>query len=461
MGLPRNPWEALSYVTGRRFLSLPGVFAYDPVRGASFGLYLWEEFLGVGLLLVAAGLFAIARGRRPLFWGALAWMIPYTTVTIFYRIEGQHDCWFIGAWMPLYLLVAVGARQLALWAGERGPALVTAAGALGLVWSLAANFAQVNQRGYLFAEDFGRILLQNVDPDAVLVLQGDDSNGLTSYLQRVRGERPDVVLVSASFLSNESAGHWYDEILLRRHSFLQPPQYGPMMERFPKHKKTERAIAAFLNANAECGRPLFCEPFVPLELLRPGFTLLPAGAVWKFVRQGAAAELDARYWKFPIEPERVPVGLRRARGQKVGSTSDEYSVRPQRYEERLVHLLGNARFHLAMALTEKGRYAPAAKLCDSVLALGPEFEESAEIVHIAGISHHAAGNDVRAEPLLRKSVEIGSIPRNRASACFYLGEIARKKGEAAEAERWFARALDIPGLDEPTRREIESRLRPR
>jgi hypothetical protein len=459
MGLPRNPLEALSYVTGRRFVSLPGVFGFDSGRGASFGQYLWEEFLGVGLLLLTAGLVALARGRRPFLWGLLTWMLPYATVTILYKIEGQHDCWFIAAWMPLYLVLAVGAWQAARWAGERGRTLVTAAGAAGLLWAVVANFSQVNQRDYVLAELYGRTLIEPVDPDAVLLLQGDDSNGLTSYLQRVRGERPDVLLVTTSFLAYESAGNWYDEILLRRHSFLQPPQYVPMLARFTSRTKKEVATAAFLNANAECGRPLFCEQFVPLDLLRPGYTLIPAGAVWKFVRQGV--DLDSRYWRFPIEPEGVQVGARRARGQKVGSATDEYAVKPQRYEERLRNLLALARFHLAMALTEKQRYAPAANLCDSILALGPEYRENPEIVHIAGISHHAAGQDARAEPLLRTSVELGSIPRNRASACFYLGEIARKKGDEAEAQRWFAKALEIPGLDAATRREIESRLRPK
>jgi tetratricopeptide (TPR) repeat protein len=461
MGQPGTPREALSYVTGRRFVSLPGVFGFDPVRGASFGLYFWEEFLGVGVILVAVGLIAIARARRPPLWGLLAWMLPYATVTILFKIEGQHDCWFIGAWMPLYLVLAVGAWQAACWAGERGRTLVTAAGAAGMLWGFAANFSQVNQRDYLLAELYGRALLDNVDRDAILILQGDDSNGLTSYLQRVRGERPDVLLVASNFLAHESAGHWYDEILLRRHSFLQAPQYAPLIARFPHLKKKEVAAAAFLNANAECGRPLFCEQFVPLELLRPGYTIVPAGAVWKFVPQGPSADLDPRYWKFPIEPERIAVGPRRARGQKVGSTADEFSVQPQRYEERLVNLLAMARFHLAMALTEKGRYAPAANLCDSILALGPEYRDSPEIVHIAGISHHAAGNEAQAEPLLRKSVDLGTLPRNRASACFYLGEIARKKGDEAEAQRCFGKALSIPGLDEPTRREIESRLRPK
>jgi hypothetical protein len=461
MGQASTPLAALSYVTGRRFVSQPGVFGYEPVRGASFGLYLWEEFLGVGVLLIALGLFALVRSRRPLLWGLVAWLLPYVSGTILFKIEGQHDCWFIAAWMPLYLVVSVGAWQAARWAGERGTLLATAAGALVLVWGLEENFVQVKQRGYLLAEYFGRTLLENVDPEAVLILQGDDSNGLASYLQRVRGERKDVTLVTASFLAYESAGNWYDELLLRRHSFLQPPPYGPMLERFPNRKRKEVASAAFLNANAECGKPLFCEQLVPLDLLRPGYTLIPAGAVWKFVRQEPPAELEPRYWKFPIEPERIDLGARRARGQKVGSATEEFSVQPQRYEERLLNLLAMARFHLAMSLTEKGRFAPAATLCDSVLALSPQYRESPEIVHIAGISHHAAGNAAKAEPLLRRSVEIGTIPRHRASASYYLGEIARKKGDEAEAQRWFATALGIPGLDEATRREIESRLRPK
>ncbi|MBV8880192.1 MAG: DUF2723 domain-containing protein, partial [Planctomycetaceae bacterium] len=61
MGEPRGPLEALSHATGKRFVTLPGVFGLDSVRVASFGRYFWEEFLGVGVILVAIGLIMIGR----------------------------------------------------------------------------------------------------------------------------------------------------------------------------------------------------------------------------------------------------------------------------------------------------------------------------------------------------------------------------------------------------------------
>jgi hypothetical protein len=90
-----------------------------------------------------------------------------------------------------------------------------------------------------------------------------------------------------------------------------------------------------------------------------------------------------------------------------------------------------------------------------------EYGNSPEIVHMYAISLHAAGEDRKAEAALRRSAEISVTPRNRATAAFYLGEIARKRGDEAEAQRCFGRARATRGLDEATRREIESRLKPR
>jgi hypothetical protein len=458
MGTPSGIGEALKYVMGRRFLSVPGVFGFDSLRGASLGVFLWEELLGVGILLVIAGLFVLAGRRRPLLWGILAWMIPYATVTILFKIEGQHDCWFVAAWMPLYLALGAGAWQVGRWAGVHARAILMAVGVAGTAWAVLANISDVYQRDYVLAEVYGRILLENVDRDAILLLHGDDANGTVGYLQRVRGVRPDVLLVTANFLGSEAAGNWYDELLLKRHPFLQPPQYGTMQARFPKVKWKDMATAAFLNANAGCGRPLFCEQFVPLDLIRSEYTLIPAGAVWKLVPQSQSA-MDVRYWRFPIEPEQIPAKAGRARGQKVLSTVDDFAVEPQRYEQRLIYLIVMARFHFAMGLTEKGQFAHAVKLCESILALDKMYGDDPKIVHLYGISLHAAGEDRKAELALRRSVEISIVPRNAATAAFYLGEIARKRGDEAEAQRCFSRAVATPGLDEATRREIQSRLK--
>jgi hypothetical protein len=461
MGRPNGVGEAFKYLTARRFLAAPGVFGLDASRVSSFGIYFWEELLGVGALLLLMGLVELARRGRWILWGMLAWLLPYAAITILFKMEGQHDCWFVAAWMPLYLALGVGAFQIGRAAGAHARPILLALALAGTSWAVLFNLQDVTQRDYVLAEAYGRALLEPVDRDAILLLGGDDATGIVGYLQRVRGERPDVLMVTSNFLYSDVAGNWYDEILLRRHPFLRAPDYASLNARFSEHRKKDLATAAFLNANAGCGRPLFCEQIVPLELIRPDYTLVPAGATWKLLPQGAAAVLDRRYWKFPIEPEQMPSRLRRARGQKVKWTAAALEVEPERYEERLSFLIVMARLHLAMALTERGDYLPAANLCGSILALDSKYWSAPEVVHHYAISLHAAGDSAKAEPALRRSAEISVIPRSRATASFYLGEIARKRGNEAEALRCFGQSLSTPGLDDATRREIESRLKQR
>jgi tetratricopeptide (TPR) repeat protein len=160
-----------------------------------------------------------------------------------------------------------------------------------------------------------------------------------------------------------------------------------------------------------------------------------------------------------VEPEELKGKDRRPRGQKVKVTDTGIDVSPQSYEERLRNVLVMGRFHLAMAMTERGHYLQAGRLCQSILALGEEYGNNAEIVHLTGISFHAAGQEELAEPALRRSSEISPLAERRATATFYLGVIARKRGNEAEAQRLFRQALGTPGLDDATRREIESRLK--
>jgi hypothetical protein len=458
MGNPADPLRALTYVTGRRFVAIPGVFGPDSVRVASFGRFLGEEFLIVGTVLMAWGLVEVARKRTRLAWGVAAWTVPYATVTILFKIEGQHDCWFVAAWFPLVLLIAVGAWRLARASGAKARVVLAAAGMVAVASSGFLNGAEISQRDYGLAEALGRTLLDAVDRDAVLLLSGDDCNALVSYLQRVRGDRTDVLLVTSNFLDSPGGARWYEESLTRRTPALHVPDYESVRGRFPGADRKDVAVAAFLGANLGLGRPLFCERLIPLEMMPRGFTLIPTGVIWKVVPLDATT-LDPRYWRFPVEPENIPVGSRRARGQKVTTTGGSVEVEPQRYEERLRGLLVMARFHLAMAQVERGQFRKAAALCESIIALDPVYWDNAEIVHLLGISLHAAGEREKAERALRRSSEISPSARNRATARFYLGQIAKARGDAAEAARWFEAALSVPGLDAATRREIESRMK--
>jgi tetratricopeptide (TPR) repeat protein len=461
MGHPGTPGEFLAYISGMRFVGMKGAFGFDGVRAASFGLYLWEEMRGVGLILVTLGLVTIASRNRKLLLGILLWLVPYAVITILFKPEGQHDHWFVASWLPLSLALGVGACRLAQAAGTRGPALVAAAGVAGVLWATGVNFSGVTQRRYDLAELYGSTLLEPVDPNAVLVLYGDDANALSGYLQRVRGVRPDVTLVTASYLCYRATGgtDWYDDALLRRHSDLVRPDYDAVGRRFPGADLVDIATAAFLNANSGGGRPVFTDRSVPTSMLRPDLMLLPAGALWKAVPRAAVPPLDPRYWFFPIEPEQVVPRIRRERAQSVQHTADDVIVKPVSYEQRLIGLLLQARINLARALVERQQFAPALKLFESVVALDPESGGTPVVVYFSGLGYHALGQDERAVPLLRRTAEAGGRPEWRATALFTLGQIARKRGDEAGARKFFQEALATPALSEGFRAELEKLLR--
>lgn len=457
-GRPQTVAEFLRYVAGIRYLDDRGTFGIDEARVLSFMRYLWEDLLGVGLILTALGLVHLARRNGKLLCSLLLWVIPYSVTTILFKIEGQHDCWFVAARLPLFLALGLGAWRAGVWIGRKAPAWIAAAGVIGTAWAGIANTSQISLRNYGLAEDYGRILLGTVDRDAIVILSGDDSNGLASYLQRVKGERTDVVLVTSSFLDSGavSGNAWYDDPLFRRNPSLERPDYGAHRERFPGADRKVTATSAFINANAGKGRAVFCEFAVPLEMLRPDLAMMPAGVYWKTVPRGGKTAPDLRYWGFPIEPENIRPLYRRARGQQVRQTPDGVSVKPEPYERRLALLILKARLRLALALMEHGGYAQAAKLCQSIIDFDDEeFSNNPEVIHLLGISYYAAGQPERAEAALQHSAQFNPRKENRATALMYLGEIAKKKGDLQTAERYFSQALAIPGLDPAFIRKLE------
>src|SRR4029079_11985180 len=99
-------------------------------------------------------------------------------------------------------LVAAGLQMLAALR------TVAAGGALaaGLLWMVAANFSDLNQRGYVYAEQFARFLVKNLEPRSTPCLAFDDSIATVSWLRTVKNEGTDVHLVLGARLGFP----WYD-----------------------------------------------------------------------------------------------------------------------------------------------------------------------------------------------------------------------------------------------------------
>ncbi|HLY07673.1 MAG TPA: bacterial transcriptional activator domain-containing protein [Planctomycetota bacterium] len=454
LGDPRSLPELVDYVLGVRFMGRPGAFGFEQERAASVGAYLWEEFLGVGLILFTIGLVSLVRPNPRLLVGLLAWVLPYSAFAILFKVEGQHDCWLVAAWLPLHLLVGVGIGQV----GRHLPSRIQAAGvaamaAAALVWAVGANRADLSQRHYAFADFYGQVLLRNLDPDAILVLNGDDSLAISGYLQRVKGQRSDVTIVAQPFLglSLVSERDWYDQRLLRERPFLRMPDYAGTRARLPGVRPLAAHLAAFLQANAGRGRAVFTQATLPDSMLPAGTTLVPAGVLWKLVPSDERT-VDVAYWRFPVEPEDLQGRVGRSRGIRLVRSGGHLESQAQPYEDRLMELLLKGRVALGDLCLRAGRHVEAARLLHSVRLIDPDYENQPAFVSSLGQAYHAMGDESRAEELFRHALRLGLGPGPRGWVLFYLGEICEKRGRGKDAEAMFVEA-SIAGGGDPALQE--------
>lgn len=456
MGRPTGVAEVLRYVTGGRFVGKEGAFGIEASRLGSFTSYFWEEMLGVGTLLVLGGLLTLARRDAKVLVGMLLWLVPYAAVAVFFRNEGQHDYWFVAAWMPLYLAAGVAAFDLSRNLGARALPATAAIGVLATAWAVGANFRDLNRRHDGLAEAFGRTFLAGADARAVLVLDGDDPNALALFLQRVRGERADVAVVTAPFLVSRPEGgrDWYYGVLTRRHPDLRRP---PVPGEAPDPIDEEEAeIARFINSNLEIGRPIFCSREISPRLLQRGWSMIPAGAIWKLERRGALPDL--KYWTLPVEPEAVAGRMGRPRGQRRVLTPQGEELRPQAYEERLLAVLIRARLSKARLLLSQGDGAGAAALGESILSLEEGSRRDVDLLDLVSLAWIKAGDDVKADAALKREAESTTGPF-QAKAILLRGDLARRRKDEPAARALYLQALAVPGLDPGQRGELEARLR--
>ena len=451
-GDPQSAGEWLAYVAGLRFTGIEGAFGLSGSRVAAIGRYFWEEFLAVGGLAVALGLARIARRNRTLLAGVAAWVVPVLVVTTLFKLEGQHDLWFVSAWIVLWMAGAVGLHAVA---AARDRRLAAVAAGAGLVWAVVANHPSLDQRDYRLADTMGRLHLDALDPDAVLVLHSDDAAGSALYQQRVKGVRPDVAIVQDTMLGWNPG--WYEQALRGRRGHLQVPDYAELRGRFPKAGLQETATGAFANANFSKERPLFFEKPPPPEVLRADATLVPAGHLLKMVARGEQ-RVDPKYWSTPIEAEAIPPLFRRERGQFVERIDGGLRVRPEAYEHRLLRELLRARKNradwVALAGTPEG-YQRSAELYESILQVDPGMGEDPGAVVPLARAYYALRRYEKAEPWLRKSVAMAIPPGIRAQLCCMLVEIYRAWNRPEDAKTWTRTALSIPELPPELRSKLE------
>lgn len=455
MGDPRSLHGLWDYLTGSRFTQVSGVFGISASRVQSVAQFFWEEFLGVGVLLVTLGLVQLARSNRRLLLGLAAWVVPVLVVTVLFRMEGQHEFWFVAAWIPLWLAAAVGLHALGSRAGARAEGLIAGLALAGLLWAFVLNRPLLDNRNQTLPESLGHLYLDNLDEGAVLVLRSDNPVATTLYLQQIQGVRRDVTIVSASSLTFEG----YEKALQRRAPFLATPDYAGFRERFPTQPRKMTVLAAFADANG--GRPdhpIFFEVPPPGALIRPDRVLVAAGPMFKLVPK-TEERLDPKYWRAPVQAEDVALLQRRERAQFNEYLADSVRVRPESYEHRFLRDLLRSRKNLADGLARSGTaegFRRSVEIYEGILALDPWMRDDAGAVYpLAGAYFGLKRYDL-AEPWLKRALELELPPNARAQACQFLSMLCRDTNRAEEAARWQARSAEaLQGPPAPRRSSEE------
>ncbi len=441
-GDPRTPGQVWAHLRGASYTDFKGAWGFDLGRAALAARFIWEEFLGVGLVVLGLGLGVLARERRGLLYILGAWAGPMLLLPLVFIGEGMFDQWFVAAYLPLSLATAAGFAWIArTWKVVTPGALATA-----VAWMILANYADLNFRRYDYAEVYGRLLLKEVPAGAAFVTSTDDATVIPMYLQQVKGERADVKLVHGEFLGVE----WYDR-RLESQLGLQPPQTAEIASKTNPHLLY---LTAFANANVAPGKAVYSErPTDPNGLL-PGLALVPVGPIWKTAV--AAEATPTAGWKSDLDPEAVARQRRRARGIYMRHLPTGMVARYEPYEDRLIDLVVQPRLREARPLLQQNPDAALA-FYETARRIDGALEVDAAFQYDYGLALYLKDRVPAAVEAFEKVLQLEPSPQRETLAHFYLAEIARAARRPDEAKRHYEAALRIRGADEVMMLRIKAR----
>jgi dolichyl-phosphate-mannose-protein mannosyltransferase len=209
---------------------LPAQFAYVGLAATVFGFY---ATLRRGARSAYAVLWAVALGCYvvPFQWLNNVRLDRPLAVAVQSRFNQMPN-------LVLCLFTAAGLAALLTRLEQRraGSARILAPGiaAALLAFQLGANWRAQDQRYNRVIDDFGKQVLANLPPNAVLLTQGDHIIGVLRYLQLVDGLRPDVSVLDEALLAFTWSPRWvhtnFADVVLPKNGVYSPGGY--MMKDF-------------------------------------------------------------------------------------------------------------------------------------------------------------------------------------------------------------------------------------
>ena len=256
------------------------------------------------LFLAAAGAALLWRRDRTLAGGLLALFATVVAYNQFYRIE-DIAAYYLLPWLVCALLLAVALDALYTRIPRSNARLAASVLACVLLAGvgLYRNWSGCDLSRFVWVREFARQKLESVDPNGVLITQGDDDIAPVNYAHDVLGIRPDVlpldvVLCNSPWKDARDHSLWYIRHL--RHRGLNVPLELPADPALRQDYANDGFLFQLLNTELR-NRP-FC--VTGLELAdkpdRPFFhqvktqlTLLPQGLVLRVLRRRERVDLKS------------------------------------------------------------------------------------------------------------------------------------------------------------------------
>lgn len=441
-GDPRTVGEVWAHLRGSSYTDFKGAWGFDLGRVGLAAKFIWEEFLGVGLLVLGLGLWRLAKDRRVVLTILAAWAGPMLLLPLVFIGEGMFDQWFVAAYLPLSLATACGFA----WIARRWKVVTPGVLATAVAWMIFANYGDLNFRRYDYAEVYGRLLMKPVAAGAAFVTSTDDATVIPMYLQQVKGERPDVKLVHGEFLGVE----WYDR-RLEAQLGLKRPRAAEIVARTNPQLLY---VTAFANANVAPGKPVYSERPTDPNGLRPGLALVPVGAIWKTSVAEEAAPTPAGPPE--IDPVDVARQRRRSRGIYMRHLPTGMVARYEPYEDRLIDLLVQPQLREArLLLGQKTEVALA--LYESARRIDGALEVDEAFQYDYGLALYMKDRFPESAEAFEKVLRLEPSPQRATLSHFYLAEISRAVRRPEEARRHYDESLRINGADPVMMLRIKAR----
>ncbi len=175
-------------------------------------------YFGLPLILGIVGVIFLCRrgkGGHRILAVILALFLMTGLAIVFYLNQGpgeprERDYSFLGSYWAYAVLIGCGAGWLLSLCRKRWAKMGMGVLIAGVpLWMLAQNYDDHDRSDRHFTEAYGENLLNSLAPDAIFIVQGDNVSFPVWYAQHVKGVRPDVTIVSQTYM----ACPWYIEQL--------------------------------------------------------------------------------------------------------------------------------------------------------------------------------------------------------------------------------------------------------